>query len=767
MAGGLCVPTVDHMITRIARMSYRRRRAVVVLWIGILVAISGLSTAFGGTFRDVFELPGSESQEAFDLLEEHGVDAYTGESGQVVFTADDVTAPEVRRGMEALFAELDAALEDSEIVSPYDAGAGHQISDDGRIAYGAVNLADRGTDEYEEDAETARSLIDAAAVPGTQIELGGDVFIEEAEFSSEAIGLIAAIVILLIAFGSLLAMGLPLLTALFGIGTGVALVTLVVNFVNMPSFATQTVLMIGIGVGIDYALFIVTRYREELTNGTTPEAAVVRALSTAGRAVLFAGTTVIIAILGLLLIGLDMVRGLAVGISIGVATTMLATLTLLPAVLGFVGRNIDRLGLPHRRRAQAGGDHRSIWFRWSRVIQRRPWPALIIATGVLLLLAAPLFSLRLGFGDTGNQPTDTTTRRAYDLISEGFGPGSNGPLLIAAETPAGASDVAVLEELAAELNRTPGVAFAAPPRANDSASAAFMTVIPTTSPQDEATTDLVHALRDEVIPPVVEGSTAEVKVGGGPSAVVDVAEYMNQRLLWLIAAVLAVSFLVLVVVFRSVVVPVQAIVMNLLSVGAAYGILVAVFQWGWGAGLLGIGRAGPIDAWVPMMLFAIVFGLSMDYEVFLLSRIREHYDRSRDKPLSPTAPSEAGDWRRRHNSIAVANGLASTARVITAAAAIMVCVFGAFVLGDERSLQMFGLGLAAAIAIDATIVRLMIVPSAMEVVGGRNWWLPDWLDRVLPRIDFDRADAPTGDGDRSGAPGEARGAEPVAVESGM
>jgi putative drug exporter of the RND superfamily len=751
------------MITRIARTSYRRRRAVVVLWIGILVTVSGLSAAFGGTFRDVFELPGSESQEAFELLEEHGVDAYSGLSGQVVFTADDVTDPEVRSGMQALFAELDQALEDSEIVGPYDAGVGHQISDDGRTAYAAVNLAHRENDQYEEDAEAARVLIEETAVPGTQIELGGEVFVEEAEFSSEAIGLLAAIIILLIAFGSLLAMGLPLLTALFGIGTGVAVVTLVVNFVNMPSFATQAVLMIGIGVGIDYALFIVTRYREELTNGTTPETAVARALSTAGRAVLFAGTTVIIAVLGLLLIGLDMVRGLAVGIAIGVTATMLAALTLLPAVLGFVGHNIDKLGLPHRRRAE--GDHRSMWFRWSKLIQRRPWPPLIVAMGVLVLLAIPLFSLRLGFGDTGNQPADTTTRKAYDLISEGFGPGSNGPLIIAAETPAGADDVAVLAELSAELNQTPGVAFAAPPQSNGTATAAFMTVIPTTAPQDEATTDLVHTLRDDVIPPAIDGSTAEVKVGGGPAVVVDFSDYMSSRLVWLIGAVLVVSFLVLLVVFRSPLVSLKAIIMNLLSVGAAYGVLVAVFQWGWGAGLFGIGREGPIDAWVPMMLFAIVFGLSMDYEVFLLSRIREHYDRSRDKPLSPTArPSAAGDLRRRHNSIAVASGLASTARVITAAAGIMVCVFGAFTLGDERSLQMFGLGLAAAIAIDATIVRLMVVPAAMELMGDRNWWLPAWLDRILPRVNFDGSDA----GADAHEAGQVRGSDrqhPVPVES--
>jgi RND superfamily putative drug exporter len=485
--------------------------------------------------------------------------------------------------------------------------------------------------------------------------------------------------------------------------------------------------MIGIGVGIDYALFIVTRYRENLGDGMAPERAVVRALDTAGRAVLFAGTTVIIAVLGLFTIGLDMMNGLAVGISLGVLMTMLAALTLLPAVLGFVGANIDKLGLPHRRRPE-GTDHRSVWYRWSRVIQHRPWPALIAGAAVLLVLALPLFSLRLGTGDASNRPRSDTTRRAYDLLSDGFGKGFNGPFLLVTELPDGPADLPKLEALQRKLADTPGVAFATPPQPNQDGDAAVMTVFPTTAPQDEATTQLVHTLRDETIPSVV-GDDLPVLVGGLTPAIVDFSDYMADRLPWFIGTVLVLSFILLMAVFRSLLVPLKAVVMNLISIGAAYGILVAVFQWGWGSSLIGVSEKGPVEMWIPMMLFAVVFGLSMDYEVFLLSRIREEYDKSHN------------------NAEAVANGLASTARVITAAAVIMVFVFGAFILGDERAIKMFGLGLAVAVFLDASIVRMVLVPATMELLGDANWWLPRWLDRLLPTIHVEADDEDDGDHD--------------------
>jgi RND superfamily putative drug exporter len=396
---------------------------------------------------------------------------------------------------------------------------------------------------------------------------------------------------------------------------------------------------------------------------------------------------------------------------------MLASVTLLPALLGFVGRNIDKLKIG-RRTTAGGGDTRSSWYRWSRVIQRHPWPAAIGGLVVLLLLTVPLLSMRLGFADAGNRPTKDTTRRAYDLISRGFGAGFNGPLLLAAETPDGRADVAALQRLSDALNDgVPGVEFAGAPQANDpdNPTVAIMQVFPITDPQAKETADLVTRLRDEVIPSVV-GSEVAVKVGGLTAAADDFASYTAARLPLFMGAVLLLSFLLLMLVFRSLLVPLKAVIMNLLSIGAAYGVVVAVFQWGWGASLIGVGRSAPIEAWAPVFIFAIVFGLSMDYEVFLLSRIREEYDRTGD------------------NATAVADGLALTARVITAAAAIMVCVFGSFVFGPEVALKIMGLGLAVAVLVDATIVRLVLVPSTMELLGDWNWWIPTWLDRVLPRV---------------------------------
>jgi RND superfamily putative drug exporter len=415
-------------------------------------------------------------------------------------------------------------------------------------------------------------------------------------------------------------------------------------------------------------------------------------------------------------------RGVSLAIAIGVLTTMLAAVTLLPALLGFVGRNIDKFSIGRRRHAAGGTRTQSAWYRWSRVIQRRPWPPLIIGLAVLLLLTIPLFSLRLGFADAGNRPTNDTTRRAYDLMTEGFGAGFNGPLLLAAETPHGEQDVAALQQLSTTLNDTPGVQFATPPQANDpnDPSVAIMQVFPTTDPQSEQTANLVTHLRDDVIPRTV-GDTVDVKIGGLTAAADDFASYTAARMPILMGAVLLLSFLLLMLVFRSLLVPLKAVVMNLLSIGAAFGVIVAVFQWGWGAGLIAVDRSAPIEAWAPVFIFAIVFGLSMDYEVFLLSRIKEEYDGTHD------------------NATAVADGLALTARVITAAAAIMVCVFGSFVFGPEVSLKMMGLGLAVAVLVDATLVRLVLVPSTMELLGDWNWWIPKWLDRILPRVHIEAA----------------------------
>ena len=579
--------------------------------------------------------------------------------------------------------------------------------------------------------------------------------------SSEALGIGFAIIILIIAFGSVLAMGLPIGVALAGIVSGSILTGLLSQVVDMPDFTSTIGIMIGLGVGIDYALFIVTRFRENLHQGHSIEQSTVIAMNTAGRAVVFAGSTVVISLLGLLVMQLGFISGMAIGMAVVVALTLLASLTLLPALLGFAG---ERIELTRRRGLIAAGLiavaligvglgipalivvtlpvavvvllasfavsslrkpvlererkplRETLSYRWSRVIQHRPWTAVLLGAAVLIALALPIFGLRLGFSDEGNYAEDTTTRQAYDLLADGFGPGFNGPLSLATEVPAG-TDPAALQAVTAAIDADPGVAFVSDPITNDDTepTAALWRVTPTTAPQDEATTNLVDRLRDDVLPTATSGTGLDVAVAGGVAIGVDFTDYLSERLPYFFAAVLGLSFLLLMVVFRSLLVPLKAVVMNLLSIGAAYGVVVAVFQWGWGGALLDI-EGAPIEPFVPMMLFAIVFGLSMDYEVFLLSRIREEWDRSGDSRLS------------------VADGLASTARVITAAAAIMVVVFGSFIGESDRVVKLFGLGLSVAVLIDATIVRLLLVPATMELLGDRNWWIPRWLDRILPRV---------------------------------
>ncbi|MFO7592408.1 MAG: MMPL family transporter, partial [Acidimicrobiia bacterium] len=705
------------MLARLAHFTYRRRRSVVAAWVVLFIGTFAVAGALGSEFRTEFRLPGSESQAAADLLARSGFGDRAGDSGRIVFeTAAGVDDPAVRAQVEVLLAEVDGAARGTSVSSPYAPGNEHQIADGGTVFYADINFAERSNEAYLVAGEQIAAVVDGARTDGLGVSLGGDMFFDEEDgSSSEMIGVLAAMVILLLAFGSVLAMGLPIATALFGIGVGAAIVMIARTFIDMPDFTMAAISMVGIGVGIDYALFIVTRYREGLHVGLDPERAVVQAIDTAGRAVLFAGTTVMISVLGLLLTTLSSTQGVAIAISLGVLMTMLAAVTLLPALLGFVGTNIDRLGLPHRRTAARPG-RTTFWYGWSRTLQRRPGRAAAAGFVVLLVLAAPTLSMRLGIGDAGNLPETNTNRQAYDTLARGFGPGFNGPLVLAVETPSGAADAPVLAALETELARTPGVAAATPPIANADGTAAVLQVFPTTSPQDEATSDLVTRLRDDVIPAATAGTDVTALVGGTVAALDDITAATAADLPLFIGAVLVLSFLLLMLVFRSILVPLKAVVMNLLSIGAAYGIVVAVYQWGWAADVFGVAKAGPIEAWAPVFLFAVVFGLSMDYEVFLLSRIREEYDRTGD------------------NATAVADGVASTARVITAAAAIMVCVFGSFVLGPERGLALFGLGLAVAVFLDATVVRLLLVPATMELLGDANWWMPRWLDRILPRV---------------------------------
>jgi len=772
------------VFARLGSWCHRRRRLVVALWFLALLGLGAVSGLVGTSFQDEFTLPDVESRTGFDILEDDFGGQGTGISGTIVFRAEQgVDDPEVRAAMQALFDDLDGRG-DLSVVSPYDEGGAFQVAstgeEAGRIAYAQVEApANASFDEtlaISEDIQAAAPDID-----GLQVEVGGAAFAEFEAPESEVLGLGFAVVILILAFGSVLAMGLPVGVALAGIGAGTILVGLVSNLLTLPDFATILGVMIGLGVGIDYALFIVTRYRENLHHGHSSSEATSIAIDTAGRAVTFAGTTVVISLLGMLVMGVSFVQGLAVGAALVVAVTVVASLTLLPALLGFAGERIEvtrwrgliaaslvavalvgvglgvsplLVGLPLaavvlaasfavaplRRevpRRAAKPLQETLAYRWSRLIQRRPWPAAIGGAVVLALLAIPVLGLRLGFADEGNYGEGTTTREAYDLLADGFGPGFNGPLMLVAELPEGTSPEAV-PAVTEAVGADPGVAFTSPGVPNDptSPTAALWRVIPKTAPQDEATTELVSRLRGDVLPTVGRATGIAVSVTGGVAVNVDFSDYLAARLPLFFGAVLGLSFLLLMTVFRSVLVPLKAVVMNLLSIGAAYGIVVAVFQWGWLSDLSGVEPA-PIEPFMPMMLFAIVFGLSMDYEVFLLSRVKEEWNRTHDS----------------HES--VANGLATTARVITAAAAIMVFVFGSFLLESDRTIKLFGLGLSVAVLLDATVVRLLLVPATMELLGDRNWWFPRWLDRALPSVNVE------GEPDIAVLEGDERILEPV------
>jgi len=714
------------MLPRLAAWCYRRRRVVLILWIVLLIGVNVLAKTAGGDLLKSLSLPGTESQKTFDVMKADF--RKSGDTGYLVFKSTGeggvravAVTNEIQNNLAPALRKMNHV---ASVTTPFDQGGERFISQDGKIGYAEIQFDVQANDVPVNLASDMRSLVKKANTDTLEIELGGSMFTDATQPKSELIGILAAVVILLIAFGSVLAMGLPIMTALFGIGTGLAIVTLLARFTDVPSFAPQVTAMIGIGVGIDYALFISTRYREALHEGMPPEQAVVHAIDTSGRAVLFAGGTVVISLLGLFVIGLAFIRGLSIGAAIAVLLVMAAAVTLLPAVLGFVGHTIDKWALPTAKKPKP--PEQTVWARWSRTVQKHPWPIAVGAFALLIVLALPALGLRLGIADAGNDPGKFTTRRAYDLLSEGFGPGFNGPLLVASQVNS-PGDVAAMQKVAAAIATTPDVAGVSPVIPSPNGKAVFMQVFPKGSPQDASTTQLVHRLRDDVIPTSSTGSTLEAHVGGQTAVSVDLADTMGSRLPYMFLAILLLSFILLMLVFRSLLVPLKAVIMNLLSIGAAYGVIVAIFQNGWIKSVVGIGKEGPIEAWVPMMLFAIVFGLSMDYEVFLLSRIKEEYDRDHD------------------NATAVSHGLAKTARLITAAAAIMICVFGSFVLSDLRVLKLIGFGLAFAVFIDATVVRLLLVPATMELLGDKNWWFPKMLD-WLPRINVEghaRPEVPT------------------------
>ncbi len=752
------------MFRSLARWCFNRGWTVLAVWVAAIVGFGVLGATIGNAFDSEFKPPASESARGFETVARYFPGAGSSRGGSIVFesaaTVDDPAVVEAMTGLFATVEEIDGVT----VVSPYEPLGESQIAPGRTVAYAQVNLENR----IDHNAATEIGVEISSLMPqldGLRIELGGRDFGTFEPPASELIGLAFAIVVLIVAFGSVLAMGLPIGVALFGVGTGsFGVVAVLANWFSIPEIAPMIGIMIGLGVGIDYALFIVTRYREHTRAGDSPESATVAAMDTAGRAVVFAGLTVVVSLLGMLLIGLPFIAGLGIAAAATVAVTLLASITLLPALLGLTHGQVEvtrwrglvtagavavaLLGLgfqvpalavvgagsavltmvgsvfvpglrgkvpdrPHRPRRQTLG------YRWSRTIQARPWTFVLIGAGLLVAASLPVFGLQLGFSDEGNAAESSTTRQAYDLVAEGFGPGFNGPFLLAIELPAGMSPDA-LAPLMAALLADPGVDSVSPMVANDAANpaAVIAQVIPTTAPQDAATTDTVTRLRSEVIAPLAATLGIDANLTGAVPTNVDFTHYLAGRIPVFFAAVLGVSFLLLMMVFRSLLVPLKAVVMNVLSISAAYGIIVAVFQWGWFGALSGVEPA-PIEPFVPMMLFAIVFGLSMDYEVFLLSRVKEEYDRTGD-PVS-----------------SVADGLAATGRVITAAAAIMVVVFGSFLLEDDRILKMFGAGLALAVLIDATLVRMLLVPATMELLGARNWWLPSWLDRLLPHLDVE------------------------------
>ncbi len=711
---------------RFATWTTGHRKTVIISWILALVVIGAIAGKKGAEYSEEFKLPTSDSTEAYELLE-NNFPQQSGGTAQIVFRAEEgVESPQVKAKMEAVFKKVEAEPHVTEVVSPYASGGASGISKDGKIAYATIQYDVQSNKLDKTSTERIIHTAQGASGGGLDVQLEGQSIEEAKEESGDSsfgIGLLAAIIILLLAFGSVVAMGLPIITALFALGVGLSLVTLGTYIVDTANFAPVLAAMIGLGVGIDYALFIVTRFRNNLDEGLEPQAAAIRAVDTAGRAVLFAGTTVIIALMGMFLLNITFLYGVAVAAALSVLFTMIAALTLLPAMLAWAGHRVNKWKIPGLSGGQNTVREDTKWFAWSRFIQRNPWPAAIISGVFLLVLCIPTLSLRLGVNDAGTNPTGQTTRQAYDLLAEGFGPGFNGPLTMVASLPNSGADQGI-ETLCKTLKGEEGVASVTAVTYNEKKNVGLCTVYPTTSPQSADTTALLDHIRSDVIPPIEAKTGAVMHVGGITAVFEDFGDAISEKLPLFIGVVILLSAILLMAVFRSVLVPLKAIVMNLLSIGAAFGIIVAVFQWGWGGSIIGVDSTGPIVAFFPIFLFSIVFGLSMDYEVFLMSRMHEEWEHTHDAPESVT------------------RGLALTGRVITAAAAIMVTVFASFMLGEERVIKLFGLGLSSAVLIDAVIIRSILVPAIMQLLGRRAWYMPEWLSKILPNLAVDPPDTP-------------------------
>ena len=711
-----------------ARWCFRHRAWVLVGWLALLVILGAGGRAVGSAYADSLTLPGTGSSAAQNLIGQ-AFPGHAGDQDTIVWRASStggVRAPAVQARITAMLAKVAAAPAVASVTSPYAARGTAQISRNGQIAYATVVFGAQSNKLAKQDVIRVVNLAEAARAPGLQVELGGPAVENNLRPSigiTAGVGVIAAGVVLFIAFGSLLAMLLPLAVAIAGLVSGLMAVGLASHAVSIPTIGPELGVLIGLGVGIDYALFIVTRHRANLKAGMTPAEAAAGALNTSGRAVLFAGATVCIALLGMLVLRISYIGGLGIAAAITVAFTVAAAVTLLPALLGVLGLRV--LSRKERRRLAAGGpapDTTSgAWARLAGFVQRRPLPLAVAATTVMVILAIPVLSLRLGTSDAGNDPAATTTRHAYDLLATGFGPGFNGPLQLVGTTGTPA-DAAAFARLADTLRTVPGIAAVSAPVAGHGAS--LISVTPTTSPEAKATTTLVSQLRDTVIPAAEHGTTLRVYAGGVTAGNADFATVVGGKLPLFIGVILVLGFLLLMLAFRSLLIPAVAVVMNLLAAAASFGVMVAVFQYGWGLQLLNLGKAGPIESFLPVLMLAMLFGLSMDYEVFLVSRIREEWAASGD------------------NHYAVRTGQATTGRVIVAAATIMICVFGSFILSGQQITGEIGLGLAAAVLLDAFILRTFLVPALMHLSGRANWWLPGWLDRILPHLSIEPATEP-------------------------
>jgi RND superfamily putative drug exporter len=690
------------------------------VWIAVLLAVQIGAQLAGGTYSDEIDLPDGDATRGAELLEAAG-SSEDDFSSQVVFHTEDGTVAEHQDEIRAALAEAAALPQMTGAGDPFDPAAGTgAVSADGTVAYATLSYEDQSRTLSEDTLAGIEAAFEPLADVGVEVDYGatlGTAIADEGPHrTAELVGIAVALVVLLVSFGSVIAALLPLATAILAavVGLGVlGLLTAVLAFASQsPILAT----MIGLGVGIDYALFLITRYRQDLMDGIAPVDAAGRAVGSSGHSVLVAAGTVAVSLLGLYASGISFIGQLGLAAVLTVVTAAAGALTLVPATLGLVGRGIDRWRLGTAKAEPRGTS--TVWYRYSRWVSRNPWKVAGGATAFLLLLAAPVLDIRLGHVYPAADPVGSTTREAYDLLADGFGPGVNGRLTVVVDTAdvAGADVATVTAAVDDALAGTEGIASATPLRPVDDTTL-VTTVVPTTGPDDPATTDLLHSLSRDVLPSTVEGTGAETFITGQVTVFTEFADLTTERLPVVIALVVIAAFLLLTATFRSVIVALKAAVLNLISIGAAYGILVAVFQWGWGASLVGVDQPVPIESFVPLLMFAVVFGLSMDYEVFLLSRVKEAWNGSRD------------------NTASVAEGLAATARVITAAALIMISVFSAFVVEDDVVIKMLAVGLAVSVLIDATVVRLLLVPATMTLLGDRNWWIPRWLDRVLPHVE--------------------------------